>query len=124
MTFHLDTVGQRTLKVVKRYSVDRTFKRFPAGSYTTGRWNTQTPADVIIKAHIQPLTGKEKEEVPEGRREKAAIRIYAESLLKGVDDVNKTQPDQVVYENINYEIYQVKNWLDVWYRALALEVER
>jgi hypothetical protein len=124
MTFHLDTVGKSVLRVIKRYSIDYTFKRFPAGTYINGRWNTQTPADVTIKAHIQPLSGKEKQEVPEGRRENNAIRIYAQNLIKGVDVENKTQPDQVVYESKNYEVYNAKNWIGVWYKALGLEVER
>jgi hypothetical protein len=120
----LDLVGKRTLAVVKRYSIPYTITRYNPGSYdSNGRWNADTTTAVPIQAHIQPLTGKEKDEVPEGRREKDMIRIYSDTVLKGVEvDSTKTQPDRITYDNRTFEVFNARVWLDTWYRAIGIRV--
>jgi hypothetical protein len=114
------------LRIIKKHALPRSVYR-RSGSYTNGRWVQTGETETTLEIAIQPLSGKELDNVPEGRREKDNIKLFSLSELLGVDPLTGRQPDQVLYDSKRYELYKTKRW-DVlgttYYWALASEVER
>ena len=101
-----------------------TLIRYAAGVYDeNGRYNQPDPTESTIQAHIQPLNGIEKQELPEGRRNLDSIKIYSDDELRGVDSESKLQPDRIVYNSKTYEVYSSKI-RNVHYKSLAVRIER
>lgn len=79
-------------------STPHTLMRYTVGTYDeNGRYSRPDPTESTIQAHVQPLNGIEKQEIPEGRRNQDSIKIYTDEKLKGVDSENKIQPDRILY---------------------------
>lgn len=75
-----------------------TLLRYEPGVYDeNGNYSQPEAEESTIQAHIQPLNGIEKQELPEGRRNLDTIKIYTDDKLRGINSENKTQPDRVVY---------------------------
>lgn len=75
-----------------------TLQRFAKGAYDeNGQYSQPEPTESTIQAHVQPLNGIEKQELPEGRRNKDTLKLYTDDKLRGVDSANKLQPDRIVY---------------------------
>jgi hypothetical protein len=98
-----------------------TLKREPVSSYdSNGRWQKVSAVESDIKANIQPVIGKELDQVPEGRRNRATIKIYTLSPLYSArtESGKKRQPDVIRYKNEDYEVFQVWDW-NVYFKAFA-----
>lgn len=96
------SLGRRPIKVIR-----------PSGSYVAGRWEEGNPGAFTIEASVQPLSGKEMEALPEGRRGKAAFRLYTDFALRTVDDQGGRNPDRII-EGVDgrkvFEVIQVFPW--------------
>jgi len=100
-----------------------TLIRASVGGYDEhGRYQEPVPTQSTIQAHIQPANGIEINDLPEGRRGRDTIKIYADDELRTIDQINKTQPDLIIYNGKTYQIDRV--WFrNVHYKALATRVE-
>ena len=99
--------------------------RFPSSSYNDkGRWEDRDPVSVKIQAAIQPVTGKELEDVPEGRRARENIKLYTVDLIQTTCPTNKTQADLVIWNGKKYEIFSVQNWTDFFKGMATLQEEQ
>jgi Fe-S cluster assembly scaffold protein SufB len=81
------------------------------GSYVKGRW--VEPDDLFeetILASVQPLTGREIDLVPQGRRNCDSAKLISESALKTVEVTNNSNPDIVVLNGERYEVHSVSEW--------------
>lgn len=81
--------------------------RKTAGSYINGLWVEGTRSTFEIQASVQPLTGKEMEMLPEGRRNSQAVKIYTRTMLNTVNDAN---PDILLAFGSQFEIQTVEPW--------------
>lgn len=96
-------------------------KRRQPGHYDeNGRWSPNPIEVSDIKANVQPVLGKELDQVPEGRRNRATIKIYTIDQLYSVTTKTgeKRQPDIIEYKGEDYEIFQVWDW-GVYFKSMA-----
>lgn len=77
------------------------------GQYTKGRWVGVTPNQFTFKASVQPMVGRELEMLPEGRRHSQSYFLFTDSLLQTVEGQN---PDIVIIDNEQHEVFQRQNW--------------
>jgi hypothetical protein len=60
-----------------------------------------------INCSVQPLTPKEMEMLPEGRRNEEVFRLYTDTELHTVEDKN---PDKIDVLGDTYEVLSVARW--------------
>lgn len=84
---------------------DFTFKRLSGGAYVNGKWIKGTPTDIIIKASLQPLTGEELKQLPEGRRTDQTYKMYSSIKLRTVKTDN---PDYTTIDGNKFEVIEIE----------------
>lgn len=100
-------------------------KRPSGGTYDdNGRWQEYDRYQFQVKAVVQPAQPEELEHLEEGRRIKAAIKIFCIEELKTADVEEATQPDLVVWKEEEYQVEEVKNWSDYggYYQVIAVKL--
>ena len=105
-----------------------TVTRAAAGSYVDGRWVAGSNSQFSITGSIQPAKMKHEEllHLPEGDRNRSAIRVYTATELRAANETNQTLADFVTWDGEQWEVVKV----DVWtlgichYKAMALRVRR
>lgn len=115
--------------LISRFGTTYTLRRYEAGEYVKGRWvagGTYTETSII--ASIQPVTGKERELLPEGERTKEVIRIYTKYGLRQAIEQQNVKGDQISYKGRVYEVRMVETWDFDWndmahFKAIAVMVE-
>lgn len=93
-------------------------QRFSGGDRTNGKWVNGTTTPLEIKASVQPLSAKEMQSLPEGRRATGqAYRLYTSDWLRTVEDNHipphlnpDEQPDQITIFGSQYEIFSGEVW--------------
>jgi len=88
-----------------------TFKRKSAGSYVNGIWEAGSETTSQMDAVIQFLSGQKLLSLPEEFRTQENIRLYTEQQLKTLDESAGTLGDIVVWNDVEYEVFQVQNRL-------------
>jgi len=66
-----------------------------------------SPTIIPTTASIQPVTGEDMDELPEGRQLLSGYKLYTSFRIRTVTDVN---PDQVEIFGKRYEVVQVFPW--------------
>lgn len=84
-----------------------TIRRQSGGTRTNGHWVEGTESNVAITASVQPLTPKEMESLPEGRRTKQAFKLFTDTELKTVETQN---PDRITLFGSNFEVLSIAPW--------------
>lgn len=88
-----------------------TLRRPSAGAYVNGLWVEGATTDSIITASIQPLTGEDMEELPEGRRESEGYKMYTSTQVRTVQEAGSDQnADRIVFNSKEYEVHRVNPW--------------
>lgn len=90
-------------------------QRVAAGSFVNGRYVNGASTTFDIEGSWQPLTGRQREQLPElyRTRHTASLRCDAQQTkLSPVDVGAKTRQDVVVREGRRYEIIAVEDWTD------------
>lgn len=77
------------------------------GEYINGKFNEEKGTPYIIIASVQPLTERELQSLPEGRRNKDAFTLFSSDLLNTLDEQN---PDIVVIDGEDYEVFKRATW--------------
>jgi len=90
-----------------------------AEGHTHNGYYEQGPsAPYNIKANIQPISGKELEQLPEGDRNKMNKWVYTDFVIK-LNDI-------MVYNNIKFEIQTIEDWSDFeisYFKARAVKLD-
>ena len=76
----------------------------------TGRTIKPTPTETIFKGSFQPLTGKERDALPEGVRTSEALKCYTKADLQTADQFAKTPADEVEYDGKRYVVVAVDRY--------------
>lgn len=79
------------------------------GTWTKGQFTASATTSFNILASIQPLSGNEMQSLPEGRREKEAIRLYTSTELK-IAAEGGANADVVTIAGKDYEVIAVYPW--------------
>ena len=69
-----------------------------------GRWVAGANVDVPIQAAVQPVTGSGLEDLPEGLRSEARLRLWTRSEVK--------ENAVVIHKGSSYRILMVADWFD------------
>ena len=64
----------------------------------TGRTIKPTPTTSLIVGSFQPLTGKERDALPEGVRTREALKVYTKSEIRTADQHTGTPADEIEYD--------------------------
>lgn len=86
-----------------------TIRRQLAGSYVKGRWQDGGEADPVTAwASVQPAGPRQKENLPEGVRDRAAVRVITDAPLAAVDESAGIPGDLVDHDGETWEVQQAK----------------
>lgn len=83
-------------------------RRPGTGQYVNGVWQDGAWQTFSFNGTIQPLTGKDYDRLPEGRRETAAYAVFTRAVLRGLDSTQN--PDQVLCFGAWCEVLSVEPW--------------
>lgn len=100
------------------------------GSYVDGIWidgATELVENVLVSAQPHTMKPHEVLQLPEGRRDVEAIKIYTDLRMFPSSEENKKIASVVLYDNNSYEVHKVFNWsigTDIkHYKVIALKIE-
>jgi hypothetical protein len=96
-----------------------TITRTAAGTYTDGRYVPGSSQDLDARGNIQPLSGIELQQLPEGDRQKEVKKIYTAFALQNSDVVTRQ-------DGIQYEVQAVEDWTafnQPHYKARLVRIE-
>jgi len=99
-----------------------TIIRSAPGHYDHGRWQPGDIQNIPVKGAVQPLRPEEISRLEDSRHIIEAIKIYATDSFRNLMLEKQTQPDTVVYQDKNFEVYSVANW-DHYSKILAVRKE-
>lgn len=63
--------------------------------------------DTAIRAAVQPAGPRDLDQLPDGLRERGAIKVFTVSDLRGVDIAAGTPPDEIVYAGETWRVHKV-----------------
>jgi hypothetical protein len=102
------------------YTVTRT----QPATFTDGRAVSGSTSTFTTRACIQPASGRQLKELPEGSRSDEAVAIYSESELLTVGATQEA--DTLVYRGEVWQVQNVKRWdeLGNYWLGVATKVAR
>ena len=103
-----------------------TLKRL-TGSYVDGVWVEASEADIAITASIQPATGKDLQNLEQGRRNGAVYAVFTDTAIQLTEQgATPTKADQLTIGGIRHEAVHVEPWANnviPHYRALFARID-
>jgi hypothetical protein len=88
-------------------------------TFTRSRYGAQTnvggvptwaaPIEVAIRGSIQPVTGHDLEQLPEGDRSRGVLKVYSYGELLTAEP-GGAPSDRVTYGGTTYLVYQSQAW--------------
>ena len=91
----------------------RLIKRSQTGSYIKGQWVKDAPGvDEEFLGTAQPAPGRVMELLPEGKRNREVIQVFAPLDIEftAADDEKQILGDIVVWRDCEYEVQSLKRW--------------
>ena len=79
-----------------------TVLRESPGAYVSGLFVPGARKSITIQASVQPMSGQDMVNAPEGRRIEDLIKVYSETPL--LQALGTQQPDIVVWQGYGYEV--------------------
>lgn len=84
--------------------------RFSESIGADGRPERTLEDESTIRASIQPISGRQRQALPEGIRQTVDLRLYTKSELRTADDQQGVPADHVVIDGEAYRVVQVQQW--------------
>lgn len=103
---------------------------FATGTYTVtrntasygsdGRLTAASPTTFSITASVQPLSGRDLQRLPEGKRTREARAVFTPTMLTPGPNL----PDQIQIDGLAWEVDSVQDWQNLggYYRAVVLKM--
>lgn len=90
----------------------RKVRRYKAGTWVAGRWvpGAALARDFTIQASLQPVSSRDMQSLPEGRRDRSMYAMFTDTALLVESIANQTNPDVIVLPDGLYEVTQDSNW--------------
>lgn len=80
------------------------------GAYVNGFWIEGSEVTTTIKASVQPISGKDVELLPEGKRLNESFKLFTDSELKvSIEGTNQNGDIISIYESL-YEVVGREIW--------------
>lgn len=79
-------------------------------SNTGGFRTTNTVTSRTVNAHVQPLTPKEIEQLPELESTREAVWIFTVERLQVSDVASQNPSDQVIWDGRTYRLVHLEDW--------------
>lgn len=85
--------------------------RYVAGTVgADGRLVAGASTSSTVLASVQPVTGRQRQLLPEGLRQRVELIAYCTTELRTVDQVAGVPADRLVVAGETLEVVQVKQW--------------
>lgn len=81
--------------------------RFTKGRLIGGKLEASAQRPFVLQAAAQPLTGRERETLPEGRRQIKTLKLYTDIPLLVSNDKLNQRADLVEVECEDYEVFEI-----------------
>jgi len=81
-----------------------------SGEYIRGRFTGVGVAEFDVMASVQPSTGEELLNPPEGQRTTEILNIFTKTELFTVEKSQFKKADVVVYNGRKFEVMKVERW--------------
>jgi hypothetical protein len=107
--------------VIATHGSSYTVTRRATGAYASGIWVDGATSTITIRAHVQPVTGRDLKTLPEGQRTEDARIVYTTTELKATAG----GPDSIAIGGEAYEVIKVETWSGLGgthYRAVVARV--
>lgn len=91
----------------------RTFYRPQTGgdNPNTGKYEPDpSPLEITINASLQPVTGEELKQLPEGRRTDQTYKLYSSVQFKTLKEGIGQQPDYTIIDGFVFEVIMSQRW--------------
>ena len=76
-----------------------------------GEWVKGGTTETVIRAAVAPITGKEREVLPEGLRGRDIRKFWTESQVRAVTEGKQgSDGDMIRHEGLLFQAYQVNDW--------------
>ncbi len=106
-----------------------TLHRLSSGGYVDGDWVESGETDIPITASIQPATGKDLQNLEQGRRNGAVYAVFTDTAIQtaehAVGATPATKADRLTIGGIRHEAVHVEPWANnviPHYRALFARI--
>lgn len=90
--------------LIARFGRPVTVQTSPAGSYVDGIWVEPVRTNMTVIASVQPMTAKEVLLLPEGDRQKEAMKLYSTYRFKTQKDGEMETSDYVIIDGRTYMV--------------------
>jgi hypothetical protein len=87
-----------------------TVRRQSAGSYVAGEWIKGAEISETLEVSIQPTSGKDREDLPEGYRTTDTQKLYTYGVLNMLDVGSKTPGDIVEFDGSDWEVLTYRDY--------------
>lgn len=87
-----------------------TLTRRTPGEYVNGRYDRGVSDTSSVIGSVQPLKPNEILMVEEGRRSRAAFKVYTDTELRTANEKEGLDADILTVEGFNFEVHQVERW--------------
>lgn len=89
-----------------------------------GLYENATSTELVVRACVVPIAGRQLELLPEAWRTREAIQVFSKDELRPVDEEAKTDGDRFTFNGRRYEVQQVSNWSAQggYWSAVAIKV--
>lgn len=91
----MSTLFPHVLAVIKR-----------TGSRVNGRWVQAPGTKANVTGSVQPVSGKDTQFLPEGRRDVGVVKIYSNEALNVSLEGTQNSGDVVVWHGKKWEVFQ------------------
>ena len=87
-------------------------KRSYPGKYVNGSWKKGEPVNTPFEGTAQPAPGKAMELLPEGKRSRETILVFAptDMAFTSADSEKQVTGDIIVWNGTEYEIQALRPW--------------
>jgi len=96
--------------MISSFRKPRIGKRTTAGTLLKGQSVPGSTSVLNFDASVQPLSGRERETLPEGLREKGAHRLYTDFALRTDNQKTKDPADEVTLFDKRHIVVRVDPW--------------
>lgn len=90
----MSTLFPRTISILRR-----------VGSRVNGRW-TSEETSMNVTGSVQPVSGKDTQFLPEGRRDVGTVKIYCNERLNVSVEGSENSGDVVIWRGKKWEVFQ------------------
>ena len=91
----MSTLFPRTISILRR-----------VGSRVNGRWTTSEETSMNVTGSVQPVSGKDTQFLPEGRRDVGTVKVYCNERLNVSVEGSENSGDVVIWRGKKWEVFQ------------------